>query len=162
MTDDRTHDEKIEKLREIVNSTRTAFLVTHAEDGTLHGRPMATAEVEDDFDTIWLSTPRDSGKVHEIAQDQRVLLGFNNASGSEWASIAGTARVVDDRAKIHELWSPYWKNWFDGPDDPRLVLIAITPEKAEYWDTGSQVVAMIKFALAAITGQSSTKARTRK
>jgi general stress protein 26 len=63
------------------------------------------------------------------------------------------ARIVEDRAKIGELWSPIWKTWFESPDDSKLSLIAVIPESAEYWDSGSQVCQMLKFAVAAVTGR---------
>lgn len=148
-----TDQQKRAKLVEIVNHSKTAFMVTRTSGDGLHGRPMANAEVAEDFEFIYFATQRDSGKVHEFQSDDRVYLGYTNASGSEWASINGKARLVDDRAKIQELWSPIWKNWFTGPDDPNLVLIEVTPESAEYWDTGNKLVAMFKFAAAAVTGK---------
>lgn len=146
-----TDIEKIDLLRKIINDSTAAFLVTRSSDA-LHGRPMATAEVEEGIEAIWFATQRDCSKVDEIAADDRVFLGYTNGTGSEWASINGHAQVVDDREKIRELWNPYWKNWFEGPEDPRIILIRVTPEHAEYWDAGSRVVQLMKFAIAAVTG----------
>jgi general stress protein 26 len=114
---------------------------------------MANAKVEDDLATVWFATRRDSGKIAELRRDQQVLLGYTNSSGSEWASVNGVATLVEDRAKVKELWSPFWKNWFQGPDDPNILLIRVTPQSAEYWDSGSQAITLIKFALAAVTGR---------
>jgi general stress protein 26 len=148
-----TEGEKRKKLRSILNDARTAFMVTHSTTHGLHGRPMMTSKIEDDIDTIWFPTDRNSGKIRELAADTEVCLGYTNASGSEWASVNGRARMVDDRAKIKELWNPIWKTWFDSPEDPKLVLIAVTPHSAEYWDSGSQILQMIKFAFTAVTGK---------
>jgi len=148
-----TDAEKRTHLRKIVNAAQTAFFVTHTPEGTLHGRPMATAEVAEDFDALWFSTSRVSGKIHDLRADAKVFLGYSNSSGSEWASVTGRATVINDREKIRELWSPFWKTWFDGPDDPNLVLIKVTPESAEYWDTGSRVIVMAKMAISAVTGK---------
>jgi len=149
---EKTEAEKREELMKIVKGSRTAFFVTEAA-GVLHGRPMANADVEQDIGTIWFASRRDSGKIAEIRQDQHVLLGYTNASGSEWASVNGTATLVEDRAKVKELWNAFWKNWFDGPDDPNILLIRVTPRSAEYWDSGSQAITLIKFALASVTGK---------
>ena len=146
-----TEEEKRRKLVSIVNKADTAFMVTRIGN-SMHGRPMANAQVEDDFDTLWFATQKSSGKVQELAADSEVCLGYTNGSGSEWASVTGHGRSVENRAKIKQLWNPIWKNWFEGPDDPNLVLIAVTPESAEYWDTGSRALAMFKFAVAAVTG----------
>jgi general stress protein 26 len=151
-TTEKTEAEKREALMKIVKGSRTAYFVTEG-GGTIHGRPMANAKVEDDLGAIWFATRRDSGKVAEIDQDQQVLLGYANATGSEWASVNGVATAVDDRAKVKELWSAFWKNWFQGPDDPAILLIRVTPRSAEYWDSGSSAMVMIKLALAAVTGK---------
>jgi general stress protein 26 len=153
MNTPKTDAEKRDKLRSIINGIRTGFMVTKGPDGQMHGRPMATAEVERDFDTIWFATQRESAKVHEIAADSSVYLGYTNAAGSGWASVNGTARVIDDKMKAEELWNPFWKNWFDGPHDPKLVLLQVTPQSAEYWDSGSRLVQMAKFAFTAVTGK---------
>jgi general stress protein 26 len=144
--------EKRKSLQKIVEHAQTAFFVTEANH-SLHGRPMANAKVEENLQTIWFATRRDSGKIAEIKQDQQVLLGYTNASGSEWASISGGAALVDEKAKVKELWNPIWKNWFEGPDDPAILLIRVRPVFAEYWDSKSKTISMIKFALAAVTGK---------
>ena len=149
---EKTESQKREALTRIVEGAKTAFFVTAASDH-LHGRPMANAKVEKDLQAIWFATQRSSGKIAELRQDQHVLLGYTNTDGSEWASVNGSASLVSDRAKIKELWSPIWKNWFEGPDDPNILLVRVTPREAEYWDNGSKAVAMIKFALAAATGK---------
>ena len=151
---DKTEDEKREMLRKIVNDASAAFMVTRGRDGNgMHGRPMATAQADEDFTSVWFASSRDSGKVEEIEANDQVYLGYTNGSGSEWASINGRARIVTDRAKIKELWSPFWKNWFDGPDDPKIILIEVLPETAEYWDSGSRLVMLTKMAVAAVTGK---------
>ncbi|MFT3785021.1 MAG: pyridoxamine 5'-phosphate oxidase family protein [Tepidisphaeraceae bacterium] len=144
---------KHDKVRSLINKIGTAFMVTHSSGGQMHGRPMAVAEVKDGVESLWFATQRNSGKTEELASDDHVFLGFVNATGSDWVTVNGRGRIVDDRAKNRELWSPIWKNWFSGPEDPNLVLIEVTPESAEYWDNGSQAIAMLKFAVAAVTGK---------
>ena len=142
------------KLHSIINGSGNAFMVTRSPSHTgLHGRPMATAKVDETLDTIYFATGKDSGKVEELQRDPRIFLGYANSTGSEWATINGSAKVVDDKSLNHKLWSPIWKNWFSGPDDPNLVIIAVKPETAEYWDQGSKALAMVKFAIAAVTGK---------
>lgn len=137
-------------LKKIINEAHTAFFVTNSLTAGPHGRPMATAQVTGDLDTIYFATDRDSPKVKEIAADDRVFLGY--ASGADWASLSGRAKIVDDRAKARELWTDLWKNWFDGPDDPKLTLIAVKPESGEYWDSASRAVVLAKMAVTAVTG----------
>jgi general stress protein 26 len=46
------------------------------------------------------------------------------------------------------------KAWFpDGVDDPRLILLKVTPETAEYWDgTSSKIVLAFSLLKAIVTG----------
>lgn len=148
-TTHKTDEEKRAKVREMINSIRDAVLVTRSSDGSLHGRPMSTADVDEKWDKIWFATQRDTGKVNEVADDDHVHLGYSKSG--EYVSVSGRARTVRDKQKNHELWSPLWKNWFSGPDDPNLVLLEVTPEVAEYWDSGSKVFALAAMATAAVT-----------
>jgi general stress protein 26 len=148
-----TEHDKRARLRKILNDAKSAFMVTRTPSGGLHGRPMMTVQIDESFDNLWFPTDRNSGKVRELVADGEVCLGYTNSTGSEWASVNGRARIVDDRALIRELWSPIWKNWFESADDPKLVLIGVTPESAEYWDSGSQILQMMKFAVTAVTGK---------
>lgn len=149
---DKTDSEKRELIGKIIDDASAAFFVTRGSSDGLHGRPMATAKVEDDLSAIWFACQKDSRVVAEVRADARVYLGFTNHTGSEWASINGTAAVVLDRAMIQALWNPMWKNWFDGPDDPSIALLRVDPQDAEYWDSGSRAVMLLKMAFAAVTG----------
>lgn len=151
MSRDLSEAEKREKIREMINDMRDAMFVSITAEGSLHGRPMSTADVDEKWDKIWFATQRSSGKVDEVQDDSHVYLGYGK--GGKWVSVSGRARVVRDQAKAHELWSPLWKNWFSGPEDPKLVLIEVTPDVAEYWDSGSKVFALAAMAAAAVTGK---------
>jgi general stress protein 26 len=144
-------DNPQQHVHELARDIGTAMMVTRAADGGMHGRPMQTAQV-DDAGHYWFATNRDSGKIDELVHDRQVCLTYCDSSGSSWVSITGTARIVDDRAKAKDLYTHMWDNWFDGPDDPELVLLCVHPDQAEYWDSASKAVTMIKMAAAAVTG----------
>jgi general stress protein 26 len=95
---------------------------------------MAVARVDENTD-LWLFTSRDSEKVREIESDSHVQVhaqeGWTNC-----VVLAGRAKVVEDRAMIREIWKPSFKVWFPGgAEDPNIVLLHITGEQAEYWDS---------------------------
>jgi general stress protein 26 len=127
--------EAVEQLRELVDDIDIAMLITSDEStgGASRGRPMSTQQVEDDG-TLWFFTARNTGKVDEIRDDQHVAVSYADPKAQTYVYVTGTAHVVDDRAKAEELWNPIAKAWFDGPDDPELVLLHVHPEQAEYWD----------------------------
>lgn len=146
----KSETEQRQTLCRIINTAHTAFLVTSTPIGP-HGRPMATAEVSESMDTFYFPTQRNSPKIEELKADDHVFLGY--VSGSEWATVSGRGTIVDDKAKNRELWTSLWKNWFEGPDDPNMVLIAVKPESAEYWDSASRAVVLAKMAFTAVTGK---------
>ena len=141
-----TEREKIEKLRELIKDMKFAMLTTVDEDGSLRSRPMTTQEAEFDGD-LWFFTSLTMGTAIEIQLNNRV--NVNYASGHDrFVSVSGTATLVDNRAKMHEMWSPIYKAFFPGGlDDPNLRLIKVDVHKAEYWDTpGGLIATVIGFA----------------
>jgi general stress protein 26 len=141
-----------EKFRDLARSFDTAMLVTLATDGTPHARPMAVAEVSEDGD-VWFVSRDDSAKTMEIRADQRTLVTMQ--TDAKQLAIYGSARLVRDPKKIEALWREPWRVWFDDKHDPRLVLIHVDAEEAEYWDnTGTAGLKyFIKAAAAYVTGQ---------
>lgn len=148
------HNEAVQKLGELIKDINITMLTTALADGSLRSRPMATQG--GDFDgTLWLFTGIESGKVHEIEDDQHVNLSYSEPSEQKYISVSGKARIVRDRAKIEELWSPPLKAWFpDGKDDPNIALLQIEVDNAEYWDVpSSKMVHLIGVVKATLTGQ---------
>jgi general stress protein 26 len=124
--------DKHRKLQDLLLEFDHAMFVTRAADGQLRSRPMVLADVEAEG-TLWFLTQRESGKIDEIAGDQHVNVSLQ--SSFKFVSISGTARAVNDRHKISELWNEAWKVWFpDGKDDPSLTLIEVRGNTGEYWD----------------------------
>ena len=149
-----THEEKVKKLGEMIRGIRIAMLTTAMPDGTLRSRPMATQEAEFDGD-LWFFTGAGSPKAHEIEEDAHVNVSYVDAEGQRYASVSGRARIVRDRQKAEELWSPAYKAWFpEGLDDPDLALLKVVVDGAEYWDSPSSAAAhLIGTAKALATGE---------
>lgn len=148
-----TQQERTERLEELIDGIDFTMLTTHGDGASMHARPMAVQGVEGP-NRCWLFTSRRSGKVDEIAHDHEVCLSFADPDSQHYVSASGHAQVVDDHAKARELWSPMAKAWFDGPDDPDLVLLRVDLDRAEYWDTptGGKLVQFAGMAKAALTG----------
>ncbi|MEO8451572.1 MAG: pyridoxamine 5'-phosphate oxidase family protein [Gemmatimonadota bacterium] len=142
-----------ERFRDLLRDFDTAVLLTHAKEEDLTVRPMVVAKVDDNCD-LWFITSIDSAKVREIRDDGRVQVVCQEGWES-CVSIAGRASVVDDRAKIHELWKKSYQVWFPkGADDPDAVLIRVRGDHGEYWDnTGTnRLVYAYQAVKAVITG----------
>lgn len=141
----------IAQLAALIKDVEVAMFTTTGVDGRLYSRPLGTQEVEFDGD-LWFATSADSPKIAEIALNSRVNVAYASPSKNSYVSVAGTARVVDDRAKVEELWSPAMKLFFpEGKDDPNLRLIHVRAESAEYWDgPGTLLGRALSFVLSAV------------
>lgn len=153
-------NEKLDHFHDLVQDIEIAMFTTRRPDGFLVSRPMATQALAEGAD-LWFVTSKESPKLSEIAHDAHVNLGYYKDRTREWISAAGTARIVDDRAKIHELYRPDWRAWFGdegGPndgtaDDPRIVLIAVDLHFAHYMQVNKpQVVVLFEVVKGMITG----------
>ncbi len=145
--------ESIEKVNDLIKDVQIAMLTT-IDGGTLRSRPMQTQEAEFDGD-LWFFTSTDTHKTDEIEKDNRVNVAYASPSDNTYVSVSGTASLVNDKEKIEELWIPILKAWFPkGLDDPTLILLKVSVEQAEYWDSASStVVQVVGFVKALVTGE---------
>ena len=129
-------DEKsdIVKLKELLNDIRTGILITRSLDGQLDGRPMATADVDEDG-ALWFFTNEFSKKVKEISWEKKVFLTYSNNAKNTYVVIDGIASLSGDNEKMKQLWNPLMKVWFpEGLDDPAVSLLKVEPSRVEYWE----------------------------
>ncbi len=153
-TDGKSHAEQVEKIAGLIKDVRISTLTTVDPDGTLWSRPMAI-QAEDFAGTLWFFTKADSEKITHLAANPNVSVAFSDPDDQNYVMMAGTAAVMNDRAKIEELWSEPMRTWFpDGSDDPDLRLLKADIHRAEYWDTpSSAVVYAYGYVKAALTGK---------
>ncbi|HEY8317638.1 MAG TPA: pyridoxamine 5'-phosphate oxidase family protein [Amnibacterium sp.] len=150
MTDAPTGDER-ETLAKLLKKARIALITTVSADNQLVSRPMAIKERDFDGD-LWFFTEDPSHKTDEVRTNPEVNVALE--AGSGWVSIAGTAEVVTDAAKIDELWDTSAQAWFEqGREDPKVALLKVTAHTAEYWATDDpKPLVLLKYAKAAVTG----------
>ncbi len=134
------------KLWKALKSDRTLMLgVDGVEDG--HSRPM-TANLDDERQgPIWFFVGRPNVLVEHLAANRRAIAAFSAKDHGLFASIQGNLSVDTDRAVIDRLWNPFIAAWFDGKDDPKLVLLRFDAERAEVWLNESNFLAGIKMVL---------------
>ena len=132
--------EDLKHLAKMVEGERQAMLTIAEPNGRLSSRPMTPLEL-DSTGTVWMFTSRKT--LAHLFQDghRAVNLAYCNTSDSNFVSIEGSGRLVDDRARKEALWSPVARPWFPGGvDDPELIVLAITIERAELWDSPDSTV----------------------
>ncbi len=127
------HQEAIKTVHGLIKDIETAMLTTVSEEG-LVSRPMRTQDIE--FDGyLWFLTKKDSDKFHELLSNQHVNVAYASKS---YVSIRGKAELVEDKAKLKQIWNPMYEQLLETTyDDPNLVLIKVNAETAEYWDSGN-------------------------
>ena len=137
-------------LVELIGDIPIAMLTTYGGAG-VRSVPMARQEVEPDAE-MWFIAARDTRHVADILVEPRVSLTFS--SRSSWVALTGTAVVVEDDAKLKELWNTFAEAWLPGgPEDPNAVLIKVAVDEGEYWDTpGGNIASLISFAKTRLTG----------
>lgn len=124
-----TDTDAITTVSEIMRSTRIAAL--------------SYLSLEGDLVSVWFITERSTDKVRALAHDPRVNVHYAGKGG--WVSLAGTARYVDDRERLRELWDSSADVFMDGsPDDPDNGLLQITATSAEYWDSPGAVATAVQ------------------
>ncbi len=148
-----TQADGVRKVAELIKGIKFAMMTTVSDDGKLYSRPMTTQETEFDGD-VWFFTADDTEKVRDLKESPQVNLAYAKPDSSAYVSMSGRAEIVREQAKIKELWNPLYKAYFpDGLDDPKLALIHVTAQSAEYWDSpSSPVVRLLGMAKAALTG----------
>jgi general stress protein 26 len=107
------------------------MFVTHGGETGLHARPMAVAKMEENG-SLWFVTGRDTPKIDELTAHPDALVCLQK--DNQFVTVAGHVEVVQDRGKVEELWSESFRVWFDGKDDPNLVLLRLVASAGEYWD----------------------------
>lgn len=146
-------EEAIKKIRELTKGIDFCMLTTN-DRGMLRSRPMSTQDTDFDGD-LWFFTSEDTHKIEEIEKDNRVAVAYSKPGDNTFVSVSGKASISKDKAKMKELWSPVLKAWFpDGLDDPKLCLLKVESEQAEYWEgPSSTLVQLFGMVKAIATGQ---------
>ncbi|MDU0365609.1 pyridoxamine 5'-phosphate oxidase family protein [Microbacterium sp. KSW4-17] len=142
---------ELDKLNELLKKFRFAMVTTRAENGDLHAHPLTVQETESDGD-LWFIVGTHASAVEHVRRDPKVGLSFS--TDGTWLSLAGEAEVVDDLAKLKELWSTSVEAWFpDGPEAPGVTLLKVSTLTGEYWGSaGGRIATAIALVTSKVTG----------
>jgi general stress protein 26 len=156
-----TDHDKLERVWDIIEKVGVCMLTTRF-DGGLRARPLE-ARPDRDAGRIWFVTDLRSGKEHEIEAEHDVGLVFIDAKEKAYLSITARAEVRRDHARAAAIWKKTDSAWWDGPDDPNVCVLRVTPITAELWDgPASKAAAAYEFAKARLTGEKPNLGENRK
>lgn len=127
--------EAVEKLKRLIQDSNVCMLCTNLNEAPVSTCPMATQQVNENGE-IWFVSDKNSDHNRDIKADGRVQLIYANPSKATYASIYGTAEVLEDAKKAADLWSVEIKPWFeDGKKSGNLSAIRVLPKEGFYWDS---------------------------
>jgi general stress protein 26 len=141
-------DKSPQDVWKLIQDIPVALLVTRDAEA-MDARPMG-ATAKPDEGRIYILANKGEDSDREIQADSEVVLSFQK--GVTYVVVYGRAHASDDRAKIGQLWNAFDKAWWDGPEDPRIRLLTVTPQRAEYWESPGKLVAYADMLIAAATG----------
>lgn len=152
------HDEKQQKLAELIDSFDTAMLVTRSLEGSLRARPMVIAGHEQEG-LLTFASLSDAEKLQEVVKHPEVSITLQRRD--LYLSLSGQARLETDVQEVERLRSSLPGVWL--PKDEQsgsLTLIHVDLVRAEYWDrTGLRRLEWLWEAGKALAGDSTADPR---
>ena len=143
----------IEHVWKLIHDIPVAMVVTHEGHGeVMRARPMAVRPAKDEG-LIYFLTDAQTPKAEEVRRNQSVCLALSDNKSQKYVSISGRAEVIDDRERVKKYWSVYDKAFWSDKDDPRIRVLRVTPESAEFWEGDGRVVTAVKLAAAIASGE---------
>jgi general stress protein 26 len=158
-----TPDELADKAWNLAGKIRIGLFTTW--DGTQQRIRPLSATIDRDAGAIYFLISATGGTTlaeatgapgltlaEQVERFPTVTVAFADQGASDYVALTGEAAVSNDRGKIAELWTPFAKAWWDGPEDPDIRLVTFRPDNAELWEGPNKLVAYAVMLAAAATG----------
>lgn len=161
-TENLQNQEAIEKLQELVNKIDVGMVGSYPKGSDyVHAVPMSRQEVDDEGD-IWYLFSSESDTFKNLQDNNNVSVLFSQPSDYNFLSINGTAEISQDRERIEKYWNKFVEGWFEkGKEDPRIRVLKVKVEEANYWDTKTnKLFTFFKAVASGISGSKMDIGRT--
>ena len=143
----------VDRVWTLINEIPVAMVVTRQGQGAhMRARPMAMRPAREEG-AIYFLTDVDAPKAEEVRRDETICLALADNKSQKYVSITGRAEIIDDRDRINEIWSIYDKAFWPDKNDPRIRILRVTPESAEFWEGAGTVVTAVKLVAAIASGE---------
>jgi len=127
-------EEILQSVHKIMRGAEYGFFISIGEDGHPSARLMQPFEPEADL-TLWFGASPGSRKIRELQKNAKVTISFHDSATTAYASLSGTAEVVDDPALKMRYWRAFWSDIYPGgPEGDEYVLIKVVPHRIEVMD----------------------------
>jgi general stress protein 26 len=122
------------RLRELIGNGAVAMVTATDRRFMPASRPLVTQQLDDEG-VLWFFVPSDGSLALDIDCNPRVNATYSDPDRRVYVSLSGYARLDYDPERIFALWDERVETWFtEGPLDPRLALLRVAIDHAEYWD----------------------------
>jgi general stress protein 26 len=143
----------IDHVWKLIDAIPIAMVVTHEGQGqNMRARPMAVRPAREEG-AVYFLTDADTPKAEEIRRNQSVCLALADNKAQKYVSISGHAEMIDDKERVKKYWSVYDKAFWPDKNDPRIRILRVTPESAEFWEGAGMVVTAVKLVAAIASGE---------
>ena len=98
--------------------------------------------------TLYTVTSKDTHKTGDIEQNPytHVLLGYEGEGfGDLYVEIEGKVTESDDESLKEKVWNEHLEPWFDGPEDPKILILKIDPEQIRLMNKKGQPPQTLEF-----------------
>lgn len=149
-----TGDDALAKLRKLLAEFPIAFMVTVA-NGEITARPIGIVGDDEFNGALWFITDKRSRKVAAIQSGATTTLLFQNDKNGDYLQLTGRAAIVEDRARLEQLYTTLQRTWFPmGLDDPHITLVRFDADGGNYWDGHDSYLRLaFAFAKSVVTGE---------
>lgn len=143
----------VDRVWTLINDIPVAMVVTHEGQGRhMRARPMAMRPAREEG-AIYFLTDVDAPKAEETRRDETICLALADNKRQKYVSITGHGEIIDDRDRVKEIWSIYDKAFWPDKNDPRIRILRVTPENAEFWEGAGAVATAVKLVAAIALGE---------
>lgn len=140
------------KALHLINQMGIGLLTTVDHEGHFHTRPLQTLAV-DAAGVLWFFTDRASPKADEVRHDLRVSVGYSDPGTKTYVAVSGAGTISRDPRKAAKLWTLGQRAYYPrGPKDPRLGILRVQIEHAEYWIAPGRMSQLLAALRAMLTG----------
>lgn len=147
-------DDALQKLRALIKPGTVAMVTATDRRFMPASRPLLMQALDEEG-VLWFFVPSDGSLALDIESNPRVSATYSDELRGVYVSLSGYARLVYDPERIFGLWDERVEAWFSqGPLDPRLSLLRVDVDHAEYWEERSRRrIRLLALAQAALGGE---------
>lgn len=97
---------------------------------------------------LYTVTSKDTHKVEELSKNPytHILLGYDGKGlGDQFLEIEGKVEISSDDSMREKVWNKELSSWFDGPEDPRMVVLKVSPSQIRLMNTKGKDPQIVDF-----------------